>query len=242
MAPPFGCYRASLNPYVAFEKRPDFIGLDASQQWTIVEAKGRSWSMPDHTMAIAKQQTRSLRHINGQLPALRVAVGTYFFSTGMKARVWDPDEYDDDAEDLQIDPDVFLKAYYQPLIEYVRLLPTLPHPQGQTQKLRRSVQLTGLDATLFIDEDIVTSYERDVSFWQTIITPKAAIEDSILAEIATLKRAPEVQLDDVSGRVRQFVDKRRSTDIGQAIDGVTITLGESWNTEYMQRQPRDRGH
>ena len=205
-------YQASLNGYLAFNTRPDFVGLDARQQWTVVEAKGRSWGMPDDTMTTAKQQTRSLRRINDQLPALRLAVGTGFFSEGVRTRIWDPDDYDDDAPDVPIDLEAFLKAYYRPLIEYAELLQSQPYTDAQTGRRRRSVELAGFDATLLIDEDIVASYEQDASFGQRAVVPKSATEDSILAEVATLKRAGEVLDDAVGQRLEQLVDKRRSSD------------------------------
>ncbi len=234
-------YQASLNGHLAFNTRPDFVGLDARQQWTVVEAKGRSWGMPDDTMTTAKRQTRSLRRINDQFPALRVAVGSGFFSEGIRTRIWDPEDYDDDAPDIRIDPDVFLKAYYRPLIEYARLLQSQPFTDAQTGTARRSVELVGFDATLLIDDDIVASYEQNSPLWQRTIATRSATEDSILVEIASLRHAPEESEDAASQRLVQLVDKSRATDINEVIDGVTVVLGDSWNTEYMLRQPRDRG-
>jgi hypothetical protein len=234
-------YNASLNGYLAFNTRPDLVGLDARQQWTVVEAKGRSWGMPDDTMTTAKRQTRSLRRINDQFPALRVAVGSGFFSEGIKTRIWDPEDYDDDAPDVPIDPEVFLKAYYRPLIEYAKLLQSQPYADAQTGRRRRSVELAGFDATLLIDDDIVASYEQNASIWQRTIVPRAATEDSILAEIAVLRHASEESEDAASGRLVQIMDRSRATGINEVIDGVTVKLGDSWDTEYMNRQPRDRG-
>ncbi len=236
----FDVYRKSLNPNLASDKRPDFVGLDTSQQWTVVEAKGRSWSMPDKTMETAKSQSLSLLSINGQSPALSVAVGVYFAGS-ITARIWDPDEHDNNAVDEPIDPDLFLRLYYEPLVVHAGLLQTRARLDVQSQKRRRSVELNGLDATLLVDDDIVTNYARGLPLWQTIVQPAVLWPDSILAEIAHLRVSHAEQLDEKSpDRLRQLVDKRRSMDIGQAADGVTIELGQSWRTENMRRNPADR--
>jgi hypothetical protein len=108
--------------------------------------------MPDATMTTSKRQTRSLRNINGQLPVLRVIVGTCFRGSRITVRLWDPEEYDDGAPDIEIDRDLFLRLYYQRLVEYARIL-TVPPQQPQA---RRSIQIVGLDATLVVDEQIVS--------------------------------------------------------------------------------------
>jgi len=237
----FDVYRNSLNGYLASNRRPDFVGLDARQQWAVVEAKGRSWSMPDYTMAAAKQQTRSLRNIDGQLPSLRTAVGVYF-KGGIAARIWDPDEYDDEAEDQPIDPDQFLRLYYEPLIVRTGLLQSRTRTQSSTQKLRRGVELEGLDATLLVDNDIIDAFQRERPLWHSVMATRLGGADSILAEIASL-RAHLVAESRDEGRelLSQLIDKRRSMDIGQAADGVTVELGQSWSPGNMQRDPKDRG-
>ncbi|MCX5828157.1 MAG: hypothetical protein NTV58_09170 [Deltaproteobacteria bacterium] len=256
-------YRASLNPHLAFNTRPDFVGLDAHQQWIVVESKGRSWSLPNDTMEKAKLQTRSLRNINGQLPALKVAIGSHFSANGIMAKVWDPEEYDENAEDIEIDTERLVRAYYRPLVEYVRLLPSFPLLEGQVQNNRQDVELSGLDAKIAIDGDILVWYDSNNHFWDSIIATNVAVEDSVLSEVAAFKRdsVPELEAPgiidlllyeeplemeilpfdlDRQEKIKNLVEKQRSSDICQAIDGVKVELGESWSTEYMRRQPQDR--
>lgn len=56
------------------KSQPDLIGLRRNRDWVVAEAKGRTWGYSASAMATAKLQTRQLRSINGQFPALRVAV------------------------------------------------------------------------------------------------------------------------------------------------------------------------
>jgi hypothetical protein len=237
----YDMYRKSLNGYLASSHRPDFVGLDAQQQWVIVEAKGRTGSrVSDDTMTKAKRQTRSLRNLNGQLPVLRTAVGVNF-TTQLEARVWDPEEYDTDAVDVSIDLESLMRSYYEPLVFRTGLLRTSASVQGQAQKVRRGVLLPASDATLFVDEDIVTAYENEDPVWQKVIILKARTEDSVLGEIAILRETAEQDREaEVSDRLRRLVDARRASNIGHAADGVTVQLGPSWSTANMRREPQNR--
>ncbi len=61
-------YRQQLAPRLAFSVKPDFVGMDSARQWIVIESKGRTGSASRGLLSVAKQQTRSLRNINGQLP------------------------------------------------------------------------------------------------------------------------------------------------------------------------------
>lgn len=170
-------YRSTLNPRLAFKTRPDFVGIDANQQWIVVESKGRSWSLPNKTMAKAKEQTRSLRNINGELPVLKVAIGSCFSTKKMNAKLWDPEEYDENAEDLEIDSNQLIRAYYSPIVEYAKL-----------QSLSQAV-LNDIDANIVLDESVLAWYESsDSNFWDRVVTPEAESKDSLLTLVGDYKR------------------------------------------------------
>jgi hypothetical protein len=239
----FDVYRYSmdLNAVLAFNQRPDFVGLDPRQQWAVVESKGHRRAMRRDTMEKAKRQTRSLRTIKGQYPALRTAVGVWFSRTATSARIWDPHGYDDDAQDFPIDADRFLRLYYEPLIAHTGLLQAQPGQKDQTGKLRRGADLQPFDAQLFVDDDIVTSYAREVPLGQTLITAKTNARESILEEMALLEETRELRVTgDVPEKLHLLVDKQRTSDIGQADDGVTVALGPAWRPENMRRNPANR--
>lgn len=102
-------------PKFSTRKRPDFVGMDAGFKWYIVEAKGNSGPYDPADTAYGKKQTRSLRRINGDLPCLRAVVQSHYCWNVLCAHVEDPEEYDDDAEDIEIDPTRLVAAYYSSL-------------------------------------------------------------------------------------------------------------------------------
>ncbi len=107
----------SLGGYatLASNSEPDLIGLTRSRQWVVAEAKGRTGSFSQSAMTKAKLQTRQLRHINGQLPNLRVAVQA-FFNSKMEWAIDDPDEHNESARDLNFDVDSVFDRYYSAAI------------------------------------------------------------------------------------------------------------------------------
>jgi len=229
----FDVYRNSLKAVLAFNDRPDFVGLDPRQQWAVFESKGHRRAMRRDTMEKAKRQTRSLRRIDDQYPALRAAVGVWFSTSGgTNARIWDPRGYDDEAQDFPIDMDRFLRLYYETLLAHTDLMQMAPTIVDG--RLRRGIELQPFDAQLLVDDDIVSSYSRDISLGQTLITSKLSVEDSVLGVIALVEGTKQAEhgADDVE-RLHILLEKRRSIDIGQAADGVTVLLGPTWRTDNM---------
>jgi len=96
--------------------RPDLIGLTIKRkEWIIIEAKGRTNTFSRAAQNVAKKQTRQLRHISGALPILRVANQSYF-NDSLHVRITDPDEYDDEAIDIDINVNSYLTHYYSNFI------------------------------------------------------------------------------------------------------------------------------
>tara|TARA_R100000656_G_scaffold110474_1_gene82452 strand:- start:644 stop:1612 length:969 start_codon:yes stop_codon:yes gene_type:complete len=93
------------------KSEPDLIGLRNNKEWVIAEAKGRTWAHSKSAMEAAKKQTRQIRKINGQYPSLRVAVQASF-SPSLRWAIEDPEEFDDNARDLQFDIEDLLAKYY----------------------------------------------------------------------------------------------------------------------------------
>jgi hypothetical protein len=236
-------YRRSLGIVLTSNSRPDFVGFDPQRQWAVVEAKGHMLRMRRDTMQNAKRQTRSVRRINGQFPALRSAVGIWFSKTnGTNAKVWDPRGYDPEAEDFDIDTDHFLRLYYEPLIDRTGLLQIRPRRRAPGGKPRRSLALEPFDAEIILDDDIVAGYGREAPLGQLVIAPKVGSEDSILAMLATLEETERAEARrDITDHLHTLVEKRRMSDIGETPDdGVTVELGRAWRPENMRRDPAER--
>jgi len=235
-------YRQDLNPHLALPVKPDFVGMDAHQQWLVAESKGRTSPVGRQALEDAKRQTRSLRNLNGALPALRIAVGTYFTSGMSRARIWDPDELDNNAVDLPIPLEEFARAYYRPLVEIVEQLP--PAETRTIGESGRGVQLSGLDAVLRLDKEILAWYHGNGSSWDEILAARRTVP-SVLQQIVELRRMAESDRQVTLMRDTEKRDLLGSRRLQQpsfkGLDGVYLELGPSWNEEFMRREPEDRG-
>lgn len=129
--------------------QPDLIGLRQNRDWVVAEAKGRSWGYSASAMTTAKLQTRQLRKINGQFPALRVAVQASF-SPKLEWAIEDPEEFDEDAVDLQFNLEGALEMYYS--------APNAAVGSGQSRLLgRRNFlvrELPEIGVTVGIDREV----------------------------------------------------------------------------------------
>jgi hypothetical protein len=239
-------YASYLNPVYRTDRRPDFVGMDTSREWLVFEAKGRAAYPGDNVMQRAKQQTGSLRTINGQLPKLRVAAASYFSNDRLRARLWDPTEHDDDAPDLPLSATALLREYYAPLMDFV-LSEAVPHRTvelGSKAQEKRIVfaQLPGLDAELGIDAATVDWYRSEDP--ANILIDRLPKRSSMLSRIAEFQAIPEAQRDALLGSAEGIVplDWTRGTEVREeGLDTVRVSLGQSWSDDVMQRQPGDRG-
>lgn len=134
---------------------PDLIGLRSNKEWVVAEAKGRTWGHSKSAMKAAKSQTRQLRKINGQYPSLRVAVQASF-SPQMKWAIEDPDEFDENARDLQFDVENVLGMYYSAVYSATK--------QGQERAIgnRKFIvnELREVGVSIGIDREVVERLEE----------------------------------------------------------------------------------
>jgi hypothetical protein len=236
-------YKKEVNPYLALTVRPDFVGMDANLQWLVAESKARTRFIDRKALQEAKRQTRSLRHLNGQLPALRIAVGTYFSSQMIRAQIWDPDDFDRGAVDLPIAPEQLAREYYRPVIEVVEESPRIETQVGFDAEGARRIALPGLDMAIGLDEDIIAWYHGDESLWPRVLAARQT-GPSVLEQIGELRRisASERRAVQSDRTRREPIDHRRLREVSQrGLDGVAVDLGPSWNEQFMKRQPEDRG-
>jgi hypothetical protein len=111
-------YKSKIMHHIINNSRPDLIGLNMRRDWFIFEAKGRSNNFSVDTLDKAKDQTRQLRTIGGQLPVMRAAVQSYFSTNNLlRVRIADPDEYDENAVNLDINFTDFLYICYKLIID-----------------------------------------------------------------------------------------------------------------------------
>ncbi len=239
----YDVYSQYLNATLGLNVRPDFVGMNASQQWVVLESKGRSDGASENLLVTAKRQTRSIRRVRGQLPTLRAAVATYFSSGKLRARVRDPEEFDADGPDLLSESDPFLRAYYCPLVE---LLEASPHERREETIEGRGyvrADLSGFDASVSIDEEVLKWYHSPPTSWETLrrrlpdrvpVLTELSRRRSLAGEASHIDLTPNDRQQSLLGR------QRLREELRVGLDGVTVELGASWNSEYMRREPTDR--
>jgi len=111
-------FRSMGGVAVLYDKsEPDLIGLNTRGEWVVVEAKGRSHGYSDSAMVTAKRQTRQLRMINGSYPVLRVGIQSYF-SPKLSFVIIDPEEFDENARDIEFNLNSALRMYYSAAISW----------------------------------------------------------------------------------------------------------------------------
>lgn len=110
-------FESSLQPtyWALGSLRPDLVGLDRRRDWTVFEAKGRSGATPPALLRKAKNQTRYLRDLNGQLLALRAACVSGFPRGSLAVRLRDPVEPTAKAVSVEVPLETYLETYYSPM-------------------------------------------------------------------------------------------------------------------------------
>lgn len=101
--------------YGASQKRPDLFGCNASGDWAVAEAKGRT-RVTAALVNQMKKQKGSVATINGEAPMYRYGSATRFEGGRLALRVVDPPARRD-ARELPIDPAAWLVDYYTPIID-----------------------------------------------------------------------------------------------------------------------------
>lgn len=127
--------------------------------WIVMEAKGRSARFDREALVSAKRQTRRLKRVGGNCPALRVAVECHFKGDIFRVTWQDPDEYDDDAPDVDLTGTEFLEAYYQP---FQRLF-SEGRPEGEQRQIGsrryRTIPIGEVGLTIGVDVQVLAALE-----------------------------------------------------------------------------------
>lgn len=140
------------------KSQPDLIGLDRTGNWVVAEAKGRTNGFSVAAMIKAKLQTRQLRRINGAYPALRVGIQAYF-SPELNFAVSDPDEYDNNAEDIDFDLRIATRNYYSYVLGQSQAA-RVPRVIFGREYLFRTIEETGV--SIGVESATLRRLERDI--------------------------------------------------------------------------------
>lgn len=139
------------------KSQPDLIGLDRAGNWVVAEAKGRTNGYSPDAMSKAKLQTRQLRKINGTYPSLRVGIQAYF-SPELNFAVSDPDEYEEDAEDIEFDLRAAIHDYYSYVLGSLQVA-RVPRRTLGREYLFRTIEETGV--SIGVDTATLKRLEQD---------------------------------------------------------------------------------
>lgn len=230
---------------LAFPQRPDFVGMDANHFWIVVESKGRSGGITNAILDSAKRQVRSLRSISGELPALRIAVATYFSKSRLRARVCDPAMPGPRAVDIALTEEQLARAYYRPVVEMIQAS-GLPLSRREVDgRAEVVVRLGQLDATLVLEERILSWYLKGRPNWAAIMDERRS-DGSVLYELEVLGKLAEKsggsKLRDDGGSLDMVLAARLQQIKNVGDDGVAVELGSSWDREHMRQEPEHRTH
>lgn len=206
-------YWAELNPVLAPGKsKPDLIGKDLAGNWIILEAKGRSSAYIGEALTKAKSQTEKLQSVNGTDPHLRVALVCYFPDQEFRIEWNDPEDFDKDAESIDLDEGSFLSAYYRPFVSLIRDRDIDTNTITQGERNFNVVRIDEADLAVGLDVYVLQKLQE--------------------AQYTELKAYLKRSSTTLSSR-----DGQR-TKIG--IDGVLVQLGERWDSTKMTREPHER--
>lgn len=149
-------YHNQLQPLITRAGgRPDLVGEDIQQRWIVCEAKGRTRGFSSAALERAKDQTKLIDEIAGQVPFLRVAVLSYFFNRRLSAYFVDPDEVGPRPSRLRISHDRLLRDYYRPLLALVE------GSRSRLQSHERVTRLPEVDVSIGIDEAVYDFARRE---------------------------------------------------------------------------------
>lgn len=219
------------------KKRPDLLGLNSSQEWLVMEAKGRSGKLPKDLIKKALIQTHALDTISNQPPFLRVACASYATDDILFA-YWECSKQlnaNSNQLNLHLTPFEFLDRYYasiRNLINRENQNEVVIIYGGITYSLNKSYIFEGNPDAL---------NESRVLQFNTVRLPDLDLEIGLLDKPNSFfleKSGWHEAL--MSSEQFQAQAKDSNQKLFIAPDGVLILLGSSWNAENMSLEPEER--
>ena len=139
--------------------RPDLIGLSATGNWFVFEAKGRSNGFDSGALITAKNQAEQINLIDNVAPLCRIASQS-FFSNGLRFRMDDPERSRSNRpRTLDITRNVFEHAYYDPIRAIVESRGLIAQLAVASRRFR-GTQIKELDCWIALAEQDVSLADR----------------------------------------------------------------------------------
>lgn len=205
-------YKDQLAISSSGNSKPDLVGLNNNGEWVVVEAKGRSNSFDRKALDKAKTQTGFIKQISGKTPILFAAVQSYFSNGNFRTRIADPDDVNENAVDLKLTLQDYIKSYYKLLFDLIE------NEKSQIVELYQNkyiiVDIEQADLKVGINKDLYT-----------FLNKKEFGFDSLLGIFLMTE-------------IKGFTDNENYAYLGK--DGIVVVCGNSWSIENMQKNPGDR--
>ena len=251
-------YRSILDPTFSTAERPDFVGMDATGHWIVVEAKGRTRRAPKKLLEKAKQQTDSLSTVAGQAPVLCIGMAAYFASGRLCACIRDPVK---PVPLDKIDPESLAQAYYAQLFDFLRqMAPAETTTDALVRLASQGVALPGLDVSVRVSEPVARWYLLREGSWDTILARRRRLGASRLAQFAELMRLEEPGRRTLLAEQEEKAKELQRVGLDQQLptattksdpedtesrtftggDEVTVDLGQLWTKRVMQLDHKER--
>lgn len=112
----YDLYKDTLNIRKLGNRRPDFIGKNANNEWILAESKGRSGTHDKEAMVSGKNQLSGVYSINNVKPSLKYVVQTFFERNVIKVYIEDPEGNSGVTSRLILDEPMFKKSYYRLIV------------------------------------------------------------------------------------------------------------------------------
>ena len=216
-------YHDSLQPGLSASGRPDLVGLDAQDEWHVVEAKGRSNGLDSKVVRKAKRADTEAANGTWASADSPCCLGRALLS-------WEPLPYawrtrlvkTQDAADLDLTENQFLRDYYDPFVALIDQKRRLG--AGQFDIGAQSETVNGVDYRVMELSDVDLSIGLNQRIYETHRSTEA-VRDAIhrILDHASPIASRELERVELTPTTRGDTD---SVFVGS--DGILVRVGRTW--------------
>jgi len=190
---------SSINPYavpidirlVDKRIRPDLIGQNASGDWCVLEAKGRSHCVPNSLRTSSKAQAKNIKSISGVTPTHMYSLCANIGANKLRVDWIDPPEPNENGLEIKVDEDFVILASY--LSIYDLMISRKPVPLIDRDERFLFVELENTMINVGISRQVWEIIEPQLRMYKNLQTKNSEelrFERNVLREkiMAALKR------------------------------------------------------
>jgi len=231
-----GLYQQHYQPLdFRSNERPDLFGFDQGGNLLVLEAKGRSHGVPGTLMTKAKDQTRSLRRVQGVSPSLRVALASHFSGSRFQARLDDPSKPKGSTFDVDVSLDEVIKDYYQGFVRWVLASPNSDEVASNGRALK-VVDVPTIGVRIGLDTAILDAFSRSTQKFGTLLKELPRIEQPLNLRFTGMNASKAGDGKSVVARSKEIGDP----SFYYGSDGIGIWMNSDWSESEMKKDPKDR--